>query len=113
MKIELNSIPEKEMPNFLGGEGTFVPHMFNDGTAKIMKGRLKPHSSIGEHTHKGNCEIIFITEGHGKCLYDGEIYELNPGDATYCPEGHAHSLINDSDEDLVFFATVPEFNPGK
>ncbi len=26
----------------------------------------------------------------------------------YCPKGHPHSLVNDSDADLVFFAVVPE-----
>ena len=29
------------------------------------------------------------------------------GDCHYCPKGHTHSLINNSDEDLVFFAVVP------
>ena len=28
----------------------------------------------------------------------------------YCPKGHTHSLMNDSDAELEFFAVVPEQN---
>ena len=39
---------------------------------------------------------------------DGSAKELSAGMCHYCPMGHEHSLINDSDEDLIFFAVVPE-----
>ena len=51
---------------------------------------------------------MFILEGTGKMLCDGVYEELSAGKCTYCPEGHSHSLINDSDGDLVFYAVVPE-----
>ena len=73
-----------------------------------MRGLLAPGSSIGLHTHEGNSEMIYILSGTGKVLYDGEYEPLAPGDCHYCPMGHAHSLINDSNGDLVFFAVVPE-----
>ena len=38
---------------------------------------------------------------------DGTLLPLQAGDCHYCPKGHTHSLINNSDEDLVFFAVVP------
>jgi hypothetical protein len=33
---------------------------------------------------------------------------LAPGDCHYCPRGAYHSLRNDAEEDLVFFAIVPQ-----
>ena len=39
---------------------------------------------------------------------DGEYEPVSAGSCHYCPRGHAHSLINDSDGDLTFFAVVPE-----
>ncbi len=51
--------------------------------------------------------MIFITAGEGKVLYDEEEIRLKAGDCHYCPQGHAHSLINDSDADLTFYAVVP------
>ena len=82
--------------------------IYNDELGKIMKGRLIPGASIGLHTHETNSEIIYVLEGQGKVLYDGAYETLSAGSCHYCPKGHAHSLINDSTADLVFFAVVPE-----
>ena len=51
--------------------------------------------------------MIYILEGKGKVLYDGEYIPLTAGSCHYCPKGHSHSLINDSDALLTFFAVVP------
>ncbi len=72
-----------------------------------MRGRLVPGASIGLHTHETSSEIIYILQGSGKVLYDGEYEPVRTGTCHYCPKGHAHSLINDGNEDLTFFAVVP------
>ena len=108
MKIEFAKMEEKLLPNFKGGEKNLGMRMFDDGACKIMRGRLEPGASIGLHTHEGNSEIVFILEGKGKMLCDGRYEELSAGSCTYCPEGHEHSLINDSKGDLIFYAVVPE-----
>ena len=107
MLIHFNDIPDTVLEHFKGGEGTFIPKIFDDGTCKIMRGRLQPHSHLGLHTHEGNSEMLYVLSGHGKVLYDGEYLPLQPGDCHYCPMGHAHSLINDTDEELVVLAIVP------
>lgn len=108
MKIMFDQMEEKVLQNFKGGEGEFHVKMFTDPNTKIMQGRLASGSSIGLHTHEGNSEMIYILSGTGKVLCDGEYEPLAPGDCHYCPMGHAHSLINDSQGDLCFFAVVPE-----
>lgn len=82
--------------------------MFTDPLVKIMRGKLAPGASIGLHTHETNSEIIYVLEGNGKVLYDGEYETVGAGSCHYCPKGHEHSLINDSQADLIFFAVVPE-----
>lgn len=108
MVIDYSKIEEKAMPNFKGGEKIFNVKMFADENNKIMQGRLEPGASIGLHTHQDNSEIIYILEGKGKVLYNGEYLPLKAGDVHYCNMGSEHSLINDSDADLKFFAVVPE-----
>ena len=108
MLICFDQMNDTVLEQFKGGEGTFAPKMFSDEHNKIMRGRLLPHSSIGLHTHEGNSEMIYILSGHGKILYEGEYLPLQPGDCHYCPMGHAHSLINDTDEELVVLAIVPQ-----
>ena len=112
MKVEFGAMEETAIPGFKGGEGVTHARMFADGCNRIMRGRLEPGCSIGLHTHDTGSEIIYILSGSGKVLYDGAYEILAPGDCHYCPMGHSHSLINDSDGDLTFFAVVPE-HPAK
>ncbi len=105
MKINFNEMDTQTLPQFKGGEGDFLVKMFTDG-AKIMRGTLEPGSTIGYHSHEGNCEIIYVLSGTGKCLYDGGEETLSAGDCHYCPDGHSHSLINNGVENLEFFAVV-------
>ena len=62
----------------------------------------------GKRNDETNSEIMYILQGSGKVLCDGEYSPVTVGDVHYCPKGHEHSLINSGNEDLVFFAVVPE-----
>lgn len=106
MIIDLENLPMQEIENFKGGEKSYHMRAFEDGTNKIMLGRLVPGASIGLHTHTENSETIFIISGKGKVLYDGGCERVSAGQCHYCPMGHEHSLINDSDGDLIFHAIV-------
>ncbi len=107
MIIDFNTMESTLIPNFKGGEKEFDVKMFWDGTNRIMKGRLIPGASIGEHTHEENCEILFVLKGNGTIIEDGVSSPICEGECTYCPKGHTHSLINTGSEDLIFFAAVP------
>lgn len=108
MIIDYNQMEEQELQNFKGGEKAFHTRMFSDAYNKIMKGKLIPGASIGFHAHETGSEIIYILEGNGKVLYDGTEERVSTGQCHYCPKGHSHSLINDTDKDLLFFAVVAE-----
>lgn len=107
MIIDFSKIETTVFKNFRGGEKNTAANMFVDENNKIMHGVLEAGASIGLHTHEDNSEVIYILEGNGKILYDGEYELLEKGSCHYCPMGHSHSLINDSEKDLVFFAVVP------
>ncbi len=108
MIIDFNKIDEKVLNNFKGGKKAMVARMFTDDNNKIMISRLERGASVGLHTHETSSEIIYIIKGNGKVLYDGKYERVAEGLCHYCPVGHKHSLINDSSDDLVFFAVVPE-----
>lgn len=108
MKINFDQMEETVLNAFKGGQGALQAKMHTDPNNKIMRGRLAPGSSIGLHTHESGSEIIYILSGTGKVLYDGDYETLAPGDCHYCPQGHGHSLINDGEQVLTFFAVVPE-----
>lgn len=108
MIIDFNNENPTVIPNFKGGEKSIAAKMHFDGTNRILHGVLESGATIGLHTHETNSEIIYFLSGRGKVLYDGEYETVEQGMCHYCPKGHTHSLINDSDFDLVFFAVVPE-----
>ena len=106
MIIDFSKMNESVLKNFKGGEKEFRAKMFDTDGGKIMLSRLVKGASIGCHTHENNCEIIYILSGSGKALYDGAEERVSEGMCHFCPEGHSHSLINDGEGDLVFFAAV-------
>jgi quercetin dioxygenase-like cupin family protein len=108
MIIDFDKIEETIIKNFRGGEKNTVARMYVEETNKIMYGKLEAGASIGLHTHETSSEIIYILKGVGKVLYDGVYETISEGLCHYCPKGHAHSLVNNSNDDLIFFAVVPE-----
>ena len=90
MILDINKIEEKALANFKGGE-------------KALNARM--------HVDENN-KIIFFTSGKGKVIYDGKEERVEAGLCHYCPQGHTHTLINDSDDDLTFHAVIPE-HPAK
>lgn len=108
MILRQSEIETSHLKNFKGGEKHLEAKIHFDGTNRILtRARLIPGASIGMHTHDDSCEVIFILEGRGSILEDGTNKEVQAGDCLYCPKGGSHSLVNDSDEDLVFCAVVP------
>ena len=112
MLIDFSKMEEKVIPHFQGGEGSFRAKMRVDDLGKILHGILEPGCTIGLHTHETSSETIYILAGTGKVLYDGAYEPLSAGSCHYCPKGHAHSLINDGEETLEFFAVVPNHYEG-
>lgn len=108
MLIHFHAMDRAVLPNFLGGQGELRTKMVSDEKNRILHGILPPGSSIGYHSHDTSSEIIYILSGTGKVKTEDGEEPLQPGDCHYCPKGHAHSLINNSDGDLEFFAVVPQ-----
>lgn len=108
MIIDFDATQEQVLEHFKGGERELYAHMFFDGLNRIMKARLEPGASIGLHKHDTSSEVFFFTKGHGCVLYDGQKLPVGEGGVHYCRKGHSHSLINDSDQALEFWAVVAE-----
>ena len=108
MIIDFEKIPFEKKTEFLGGKGQFYIRSQKDAMNNIMCDKLEPGASIGYHKHETGSEIIYIIKGSGKVLYDNETLIVKEGQCHYCPKGHFHSLMNDSGQDLHFFAVVCE-----
>ncbi len=106
MRLDFSAMDENWLANFKGGEKGLLAKMFADEKNRILRARLIPGATVGEHTHETGCEIIFALSGQATAVTDGVEERLTAGDCHYCPEGHSHTLRNDGPEDFVFFAVV-------
>jgi mannose-6-phosphate isomerase-like protein (cupin superfamily) len=65
---------------------------------------LKPMEEIGMEGHKDNDQFFRFEQGQGKCIIDGNEYELVNGTAIVVPAGAEHNIINTSEtEDLKLY----------
>src|SRR3989339_2077858 len=65
---------------------------------------LKPNEDIGMEIHLENDQFFRFEKGHGKCIIDGNEYEISDGIAIIVPAGAEHNIINTSDkEDLKMY----------
>lgn len=108
MIIDFHSMEETVIPHFLDGEGEIRAKMFVDERNRILHGVLEPGCSIGYHAHETSSEIIYVLSGTGVVKVEDGEEPVKAGECHYCPKGHSHSLINNSDGLLEFFAVVPQ-----
>ncbi len=67
---------------------------------------LKPNEEIGMETHPDNDQFFRVEQGNGKCVIDGNEYELSDGSAIIVPAGAQHNVINTSSTDDLKLYTV-------
>lgn len=97
---------------FLGGKGTltnihFLKQADSAGTGRLFaKSILKPGSSIGYHTHNGDCETYYILAGKALVSDNGNQYVLEAGDSMHTPDGASHSIKNIGETDLEYIALI-------
>ena len=106
--IDFKNMPDTILPRFKGGEGQLTAKMFADDANRILYATLAPGHSIGLHTHDTSSEIMYFLAGKGTVTTDGVAEIVSPGLCHYCKKGSAHTLVNDGEEELVFFAVVPQ-----
>jgi len=67
---------------------------------------LKPKEEIGMEVHPDNDQFFRFEKGQGKCIIDGNEYELKDGSAIVVPAGAEHNIINISETDDLKLYTI-------
>ena len=68
--------------------------LYTSKHSQLVLMNLKPNEGIGEETHPDNDQFFRFESGHGKCVIDGNEYEVKQGDAVVIPAGAKHNIIN-------------------
>jgi quercetin dioxygenase-like cupin family protein len=90
------------------GYVTVKLHPGHTGSAAASMGtqNVAPRGFVREHSHVDQEEIIFVLEGRGTALIEGERHPMVPGACLFLGKGVRHSFINDGDVDLRFTWTI-------
>ena len=107
MLIDFNELSEIAIPNMNGGEGEVIAKMAVNDCGRFIQTIISPDSSIGPHLQQSNDDINFIVSGEGIAICDDVEEIIKAGTCHICPKGSTHSIINNGDEDLVFYTVVP------
>ena len=67
---------------------------------------LKPNEEIGMEVHPDNDQFFRFEKGQGKCIIDGNEYDLSDGSVIVVPAGAQHNIINVSETDELKLYTI-------
>jgi mannose-6-phosphate isomerase-like protein (cupin superfamily) len=67
---------------------------------------LRPGEEIGMEVHEDNDQFFRFEKGQGKCIIDGNEYDLADGVAIVVPAGAQHNIINMSEKDDLKLYTI-------
>lgn len=67
---------------------------------------LLPEQEIGMETHMENDQFFRFETGTGKCIIDGNEYEVKDGSAVIVPAGAKHNIVNTSTTEPLRFYTI-------
>lgn len=69
---------------------------------------------IGEEVHPDTDQLLFLVEGQGQAVIEGQPSDFNEDDVVFVPAGTKHNFINNGSEDLKLYTVYgpPEHAEG-
>lgn len=80
--------------------------LYTSKHSQLVLMSLKPGEDIGMEVHEDNDQFFRFEKGQGKCIIDGNEYELSDGVAVVVPSGAQHNIINTSKTDDLKLYTI-------
>jgi len=80
--------------------------LYTSKHSQLVLMSLRPGEEIGMEVHQDNDQFFRFEEGRGKCIIDGNEYELKDGVAVVVPAGAQHNIINTSNSEELKLYTI-------
>ena len=74
--------------------------------SQLVLMKLSPSEEIGMEVHPDNDQFFRFEKGQGKCIIDGNEYDVKDGTAVVVPAGSQHNVINVSTTDDLKLYTI-------
>ncbi len=86
--------------------GNFRKVLYTGKHSQLVLMSLKPKEEIGMEIHSDNDQFFRFEKGQGKCIIDGNEYDLKDGIMVVVPAGAEHNIINTSDVEELKLYTI-------
>lgn len=80
--------------------------LYTSKHSQLVLMSLKTGEEIGMEVHPDNDQFFRFESGMGKCVIDGNEYEVGDGFAVVVPAGAEHNVINVSDSEELKLYTI-------
>ena len=80
--------------------------LYTGKNSQLVLMSLKQNEEIGMEVHPENDQFFRFERGQGKCIIDGNEYNLFDGAAIVVPAGAEHNIINTSDSEELKLYTI-------
>ena len=84
----------------------FRKALYTGKHSQLVLMSLRPGEEIGTEVHPDNDQFFRFEKGQGKCVIDGNEYEVADGSAIVVPAGAQHNIVNVSDTDELKLYTI-------
>ena len=88
------------------GNSNFRKVLYTGKHSQLVLMSLAPNEEIGMEVHEENDQFFRFEKGQGKCIIDGNEYNLGDGVAVVVPAGAQHNIINTSDSEELKLYTI-------
>jgi mannose-6-phosphate isomerase-like protein (cupin superfamily) len=94
-------------------ENSFFRHVLQTGAhTQVVVMSIPAGGEIGEETHEDNDQILYLVEGEGKVVLDGEETAYEQHDLVLVKAGTRHNFVNTGSTDLKIVTTYsPAHHP--
>lgn len=80
--------------------------LYTSKHSQLVLMSLAPNEEIGMEVHPKNDQFFRVEKGKGRCIIDGNEYEIEDGSAIVVPAGAEHNVINTSDSERLNLYTI-------
>jgi len=80
--------------------------LYTSKHSQLVLMSLAPNEEIGMEVHEDNDQFFRFEKGQGKCIIDGNEYEVKDGTAVVVPAGSQHNIINTSSSERLNLYTI-------
>ncbi len=82
------------------------------GKVQVVIMSIDPGSEIGEEVHPDNDQVLYLVEGVGQVVLEGQPADFNTGDIVLVPAGTKHNFITKGDSAMKIITTYsPPHHP--